>query len=72
MNIKRYIVILLVLFIVSCTPDFSTPKYRKKFTKKWKRKRIFIYQQGTFNDPNVKSEYRQSRIHPRTISLDKW
>lgn len=72
MKLKIYIIILLLLFVVSCSPDFSTPKYRKKFTKKWKRKRILIYHQGTFNDPNIKSEYRNSRILPRTINLDKW
>lgn len=60
------------MFLISCSKNFSTPKYRKKFSKEWKRKRIIIFKQGTYKDPNIKSEYRKSIIFSRSINLDKF
>jgi hypothetical protein len=68
----KYLVILLIIVITSCNPDFSKPKYRKNTITGWERKRVIIFRQGTYRDPNVKKEHKRELLKPKTINLDKW
>lgn len=70
----KYLITILLLFAFSCSPDFHSPHYRKQFQtgQSWKRKRIPLWKQGTFRDPNVKKETKRKMIQPKTINLDKW
>ena len=70
MGLRKYIIILLLIFVTSCHPDFSKPKYKNKFKKNWSHKRIIIFKQGTYRDPNIKKEHRVKLLYPRRINLD--
>lgn len=72
MVLIRFIIIILIVFITSCHPDFSKPRYKNKFSKKWKHKHIIIYKQGTYRDPNIKSEARRNLLNPKSINFDDW
>ena len=70
----KNILILVFIFMLSCSPDFSKAKYKRQIQigKVWKRKNIHIIRQGTFRDPNVKKEARQELIKPPKINFDQW
>jgi len=70
----KYLLTLLLIFAMSCSQDFSKPRYRKPIQvgHGWKRKSIPIFKQGTFRDPNVKKEARQKLIKPPKINFDQW
>jgi hypothetical protein len=68
----RFIIIILIVFITSCHPDFSKPRYKNKFKKKWTHKRVIIYKQGTYRDPNIKTEFRRNLLKPKSINFDNW
>jgi hypothetical protein len=68
----RFIIIILIVFITSCHPDFSKPKYKNKFKKNWSHKRVPIYKQGTYKDPNIKKEVKRKLLYPKRISFDNW
>jgi len=70
----KYLITLLLIFTVSCSQDFSKPRYRRKFQTGhgWKRKSIPIINQGTFRNPVIKKEARQKLLQPPKIVLDEW
>lgn len=63
-----------MIILLSCNPDFSTPKYAKRIQHKngWRRKHIIIYKTDTYRNPLIKPETRRELIKPKTINLDKW
>jgi hypothetical protein len=68
----KYLVILLIVVITSCNPDFSKAKYKRNSIHGWKRKQIIIFRQGTYRDPNVKKEHKRELLQPKTINLNKY
>jgi hypothetical protein len=70
---KRLLIGLLI-FLISCSPDFSKPRYRKTFQigHGWKRKRVLVTKSQTYRDPRTKFDARYEMLRPRKINLDKW
>ena len=70
----KYLITLLLIFAVSCSQDFSKPRYRRKFQTGhgWQRKNIHIINQGTFRNPLIKREARQKLLQPPQVVLDEW
>lgn len=64
---------LLLLFLVSCTPSFQHSHYRKRYVpNKWVRKSVPIFKSGTYRNPVIKKEYRRELLQPKIINLNKW
>lgn len=64
---------LLLLFLVSCTPSFQHSHYRKRYVpNKWVRKSVPIFKSGTYKNPVIKKEYRRELLQPKIINLNKW
>jgi len=69
----KYLLTLLLIFAVSCTPDFSDARYRRpSIGHTWKRKKVPLYKNQLYRDPNVKRETRREMLKPKTINLDRW
>ena len=70
----KYLLTFLLIFAVSCSQDFSKPRYRRKIQTGpgWHRRNVPIFNQGTFRNPTVKKEARQKLIKPPKISFDQW
>jgi len=70
---KRLLIGLLI-FLISCSPDFSKPRYRKTFQTGhgWKRKHVLVTKTQTYRDPRTKYEARNEMLRPKKINLDKW
>jgi hypothetical protein len=70
----KYFITILLLFVVSCSPDFDRPHYRRPLQtgNVWKRKNLPIIRQDTYRDPKIKTEQKRKLIQPKTINLDKW
>lgn len=68
--------IILVLFVLtSCSPDFSKPRYAKRFcisNHGWKRRRVLVVNTGTYRNPILKKEARKAMLAPKKISFDSW
>ena len=70
----KYLLTLLLIFAVSCSQDFSKPRYRKKIQigTGWQRRGVNILNNGTFRNPSVKKEAKQKMLQPPKISFDEW
>jgi len=70
----KRLIIWLLIFTTSCSPDFNTPRYKKTFQTRhgWKRKNIVIFKQDIYRNPIVKPETKRELLNPKIINLDKW
>ena len=68
----KFLILILLIFLLSCNPDFDHPHYKRKSLSGWKRKHISVFKQGTYKNPTVKKEARRRLIKTTTINLDKW
>jgi hypothetical protein len=68
----KFLILILLVFLLSCNPDFDHPHYKRKSLSGWHRKPVSVFKQGTYRNPVVKKEARQKLIRPTNINLDKW
>jgi len=70
----KYLLIGLLILMISCSPDFSKPRYKRTFQigHGWKRRHVLVTKTQTYRDPRTKSEVRNDMLRPKKISLDKW
>jgi len=69
----KYLLTLLLILTISCTPDFSDARYRRpSIGHTWKRKRVPVVKTGKYRNPLIKKEIRQEMLIPKTVNLDKW
>ena len=54
--------ILIILFFISCSKDFTNPRYKNPYSISWERKKIPIYKTGTYKNKLIKKEARKNMI----------
>ena len=68
----KFLILILLTFLLSCNPDFDHPHYKRKSLSGWHRKPVSVFKQGTYRNPLVKKEAKHKLIRPTNINLDKW
>jgi hypothetical protein len=68
----KFLILILLIFLLSCNPDFNHPHYKRKSLSGWKRKPISVFRQGTYRNPIIKKEAKRKLIKPTTINLNDY
>jgi len=70
----KYILTILLMFVMSCTPDFSDARYRKPIQvgHAWKRRHVPVVKTGKYRNPVIKKDIRREMLEPKKINLDQW
>lgn len=74
-SIRRKAFLLILLVLLSCSNDFSKPKYAKRIQfsgHQWKRRRVSTIKTGSYRNPLTKKEARRQMLSPKRISFDAW
>lgn len=72
---KKIFLFFLLIFITSCTKDFSKPQYTKRIFKSshvWSRRKVSIAKTGSFQNPLIKREARRDMLRPKQYNFDSW